>query len=411
MIVRTAAEWAAYPKQNPFPAAAKDEPNRLMLLLSKQPPAKDAAEIIQARAVAWRTGAPRRRRDMDPLPCRPGRQQADPEPPSTRRSARRPRAETINTVLKLLEMVTDMTDAPLIPRKYWAIAFAIVALAAIILLWLGRTPICTCGTVKLWVGTVHGPDNSQHLADWYTPSHIIHGFLFYLLGWLCLRRNPPGDRLIAAVVIESAWEILENSPLIIDRYRDATIAMGYTGDSVINSVADICWMMLGFGLARRLPVWATVAIAIGFELLTLIVIRDNLFLNVLMLVVADRRDPGLAGRRLMRRALTGLAVAAPPPRRPRPRSFSPACSPMTSIRRCRRAGSRTAPTSSSAGAARAARPCAFLGRPQPYVFASVATGGGTHFAAAGLSWRLGGRRFLPGRASASPSTAGRAVAS
>jgi hypothetical protein len=177
-----------------------------------------------------------------------------------------------------------MTAAPLIPRKYWAVAFGIVALAAVILLWMGRTPICTCGTVKLWVGTVHGPDNSQHLADWYTPSHIIHGFLFYLLGWLCLRRNPPGDRLIAAVVIESAWEILENSPIIIDRYRDATIAMGYTGDSVINSVADICWMMLGFGIARRLPVRATVALALFFELLTLIVIRDNLFLNVLMLV-------------------------------------------------------------------------------------------------------------------------------
>jgi hypothetical protein len=174
--------------------------------------------------------------------------------------------------------------APLIPRKYWAIAFGIVAFAAIILLWMGRSPICACGTVKLWVSTVHGPDNSQHIADWYTPSHIIHGFLFYLLGWLCLRRNPPGDRLIAAVVIESAWEILENSPVIIDRYREATIALGYTGDSVINSVSDILWMMLGFGIARRLPVWATVALALGFELLTLIVIRDNLLLNVLMLV-------------------------------------------------------------------------------------------------------------------------------
>ena len=90
-----------------------------------------------------------------------------------------------------------MTAAPLIPRKYWLIAFALVAVMAAILLWMGRPPICTCGTVKLWVGTVHGPDNSQHLADWYTPSHIIHGFLFYLLGWLFLRRNPPGDRLLA----------------------------------------------------------------------------------------------------------------------------------------------------------------------------------------------------------------------
>jgi hypothetical protein len=173
---------------------------------------------------------------------------------------------------------------PLIPRSYWLIAFGLLAVMAAILLWMGRAPICTCGAVKLWVATVHGPDNSQHIADWYTPSHIIHGFLFYWLGWLFLRRNPPGDRLLAAVLIEAAWEVLENSPIIIDRYREATIALGYTGDSVLNSVADVAWMIVGFGLARRLPVWATVAIALAFELLTLIVIRDNLALNVLMLV-------------------------------------------------------------------------------------------------------------------------------
>jgi hypothetical protein len=138
--------------------------------------------------------------------------------------------------------------------------------------------------VKLWVGTVNGPDNSQHIADWYTPSHIVHGFLFYALGWLCLRRNPPGDRLLAAVTIEAAWELLENSPWIIERYRHATMALGYNGDSVINSVADISWMLLGFAVARRLPVWATVAIAVGLELLALAVIRDNLTLNVIMLV-------------------------------------------------------------------------------------------------------------------------------
>ena len=174
--------------------------------------------------------------------------------------------------------------APVIPRKYWYIAFALVAVAAVILFWMGRPPICTCGTVKLWVATVNGPDNSQHLADWYTPSHIIHGFFFYLLGWLFLRRNPPGDRLLGAVLIEAGWEILENSQFIIDRYREATMALGYNGDSVINSVADIVWMILGFAIARRLPVWATIALALAMELLTLIVIRDNLTLNVLMLL-------------------------------------------------------------------------------------------------------------------------------
>lgn len=171
-----------------------------------------------------------------------------------------------------------------IARRHWLIALAMVAVAAAVLLAMGRPPICTCGTVKLWTGAVQSADNSQHLADWYTPSHVIHGFLFYALGWLFLRRNGMGERYLAAVAIEAGWELLENSQYIIDRYREATFAFGYNGDSVINSMADIGWMTLGFLLARRLPLWATVAIAVGFELLTLYTIRDNLTLNVLMLV-------------------------------------------------------------------------------------------------------------------------------
>jgi hypothetical protein len=155
---------------------------------------------------------------------------------------------------------------------------------ALILLWMGRPPICTCGTVKLWTAAVQSADNSQHIADWYTPSHIIHGFLFYLFGWLFLRRNPMGERYLGAVAIEAGWELLENSQYIIDRYREATAAFGYNGDSVLNSLSDLGWMTLGFLLARRLPIWAIVAIAIFFELLTLWTIRDNLTLNVLMLV-------------------------------------------------------------------------------------------------------------------------------
>ena len=181
-------------------------------------------------------------------------------------------------------MLKPAAATPLIPRRYWLIALGLAVLAAAILLWMGRPAICPCGEVKLWVGEVHGPDNSQHIADWYTPSHIIHGFLFYLVGWLFLRRNPPGDRLIGAILIEGAWERLENSRWVIDRYRDSTMALGYSGDSVVNSLSDMIWMIVGFGIARRLPVWATVALAVGFELLTLIVIRDNLTLNVLMLV-------------------------------------------------------------------------------------------------------------------------------
>ena len=171
-----------------------------------------------------------------------------------------------------------------IPRHYWFVALAVVAVMATILFFMGRNPICTCGTVKFWVGEVNGPDNSQHIADWYVPSHIIHGFLLYLAGWALLRRwSEPGHRLILATFIEACWEVVENSPWIIDRYREATIALGYTGDSIINSISDVGWMMLGFGLARRLPVWGTIAIAVTFELFTLYMIRDNMTLNVLML--------------------------------------------------------------------------------------------------------------------------------
>ena len=172
----------------------------------------------------------------------------------------------------------------LVAPRYILISLAIVAVTAAILFAMGRTPIAESGRVLFWVSTVHGPDNSQHIADWYTFSHITHGFLFAWLGLWLLPRRSTGVRLCLAVAIEASWELLENSPIIINRYREATAAFGYSGDSIINSVADIGWMVVGFAIARRIGFWWTVAIAVSFELFTLWAIRDNLTLNVLMLV-------------------------------------------------------------------------------------------------------------------------------
>lgn len=169
-------------------------------------------------------------------------------------------------------------------RTIWLTGFALLGFTAIILLAMGRIPICECGYVRLWTPAADLAGSSQHVADWYTPSHIIHGFLFYLALWLLFRSRPVGERALGAMVIEAAWEVVENSPWIIDRYREATIAVGYTGDSVLNSFFDILWMLSGFWFAWRLPVWLTVATAIAFELVALWVIRDNLALNVIMLI-------------------------------------------------------------------------------------------------------------------------------
>jgi len=166
-----------------------------------------------------------------------------------------------------------------------AIVWSFVLLTSVSALWLmGRTPICTCGTVKFWHGVVQSSENSQHVADWYTFSHIIHGFLFYFATWFVLRDWSFGWRLVAATLIEAAWEILENTNFVIKRYREGTISLDYYGDSIINSVSDIGAMMLGFWMASKLPIWITITLAIVMEVIVAGLIHDNLTLNVLMLL-------------------------------------------------------------------------------------------------------------------------------
>ncbi|MGA9441981.1 MAG: DUF2585 domain-containing protein [Methyloceanibacter sp.] len=171
-----------------------------------------------------------------------------------------------------------------IPRTQLAIAVGLILATALVLYGMGHPLICKCGYVKLWQFQVVSSENYQQILDWYTPSHIIHGFLLYVLLWLLAPRASFGARLILAILLEAGWEIAENTDYVIDRYREATVTLDYYGDSVLNSVSDILFMVVGFVLAARLPVWLTVVIAVAFEVFTGLMIRDGLALNVLMLL-------------------------------------------------------------------------------------------------------------------------------
>lgn len=164
------------------------------------------------------------------------------------------------------------------------IAAAFLALQATVLYAMGQPPICTCGSIRLWTGDVTGLENSQQLTDWYTYTHVVHGIGFYFLLWLIAPRMPIGMRFALTVGLEASWEIIENTPFIIDRYRQSALAQGYFGDSIVNSLVDTLAGAFGFVLARQLPPWSSVALVVVMEIFVGVMIRDNLTLNIIQLI-------------------------------------------------------------------------------------------------------------------------------
>ena len=176
-------------------------------------------------------------------------------------------------------------------KKYYDNNFWVTIVIVILLIlflglfeyYMGRLVICKCGYVSLWYNNANGSGNSQHLFDWYSLSHIIHGIAFFAILSLLFKKMSLRTKLIIAVIIECAWEGLENSPIIINRYRTATFSLDYFGDSIINSIFDVISMIFGFILAFKLKKWHVIALVIFMELFTLYMIRDNLTLNIINL--------------------------------------------------------------------------------------------------------------------------------
>jgi hypothetical protein len=176
---------------------------------------------------------------------------------------------------------------PAFLRDYhWSIVafLSVLVLTGGIELSMGRSLLGPDGRFGLWEGNIWSSECSQRLADPYSFSHLAHGILFFGLLWLVARKMSVRHRFLIAVLIEASWELLENSPLIINRYREATIALGYIGDSVMNSLSDISMMSLGFLFASRVRPWVSVAAVSIMEVGCALWVRDNLTLNIIMLL-------------------------------------------------------------------------------------------------------------------------------
>ena len=183
--------------------------------------------------------------------------------------------------MRIFQMKSDF-----IFRHRWVIcaAIAMLTLTAGVELWMGRSPLGPDGRFGFWEGNIWSSENSQRLADPYSFSHIVHGILFYAVLWLAARKLPVRHRLLMALAVEACWELLENSPFIINRYREATISLGYVGDSVLNSMSDILMMTLGFLFAWRMRIGISVLAVILMEAGCALWVRDNLTLNIIMLL-------------------------------------------------------------------------------------------------------------------------------
>ena len=165
-------------------------------------------------------------------------------------------------------------------------SLGLISLMAIAMLIEDRLVQCACGYIKLWHGVVVSSENSQHLFDWYTFTHVSHGLGIYFLLWLADRKKKLSftAKLLIAIGVEAAWEVLENSDMVINRYRAATISLDYFGDSIVNAIGDVFAMIVGFLFAYRARIWMSVMLFIAMEAMLIYLIRDSLMINIIMLI-------------------------------------------------------------------------------------------------------------------------------